>query len=144
MAVESMAGARSVTVAELHDMYWIRIGAGDLDPEASWDVRYACLRALERGITDIVVELTGVEHVSAEGVDMLEAAAEELRAKHGTLSLVVKHDESVGRIDLRLVPAAGLSELTGLSAALDEALIDGGRVGRSSQPTPTEGGNHER
>jgi anti-anti-sigma factor len=128
MAVESMTVTGSIGVAELDDVVWIRVRAGDIDPETSREIRRACLRALERGMTDLVVELTGVERICAEGVDMLEAAADELRAKHGTLSLVVKHDERVGRIDLRLVPAAGLADLTGLSIALDEALADCGRL----------------
>jgi len=133
--VKTMTVTRSVAVAELDGMHWIRVRGGQLDLEASREVRHACLRSLERGITDIVIELSGVVRVCAEGIDILEAAADELRAKHGTLSLVVQHDESVGRLDLRHVPAAGLSELTGLSVALDDALLECGRLEPSTTAT---------
>ena len=128
MEVESMAITRSITVAAVGEMYWIRVRSSEFEHEASREVRHVCLRGLERGVTDIVIELSGVVHVSAEAVDMLEALADELRAKHGTLWLVGRHDESVGRIDLRHVPAAGLTELKGLSIALDEALHECGRL----------------
>ncbi len=123
MGFEGMTVTRSVSVAELNGVHWIRARSGELDLEASREIRQACLHCLERGVSDIVIELTGVEHVSAEGLDALEAAADELRAKHGTLSLAARHHESFGRIDLRHVPDVGLSALSGLSVALDEALV---------------------
>lgn len=143
MKARSITVTRSITVAELDGLHWIRVRAAQLDFETSQEVRHACLRGLERGIAEIVIELTGVVRVCVDGVDMLEAAADELRAKHGTLSLVVQHDESVGRLDLRRVPAVGLSELAGLSAALDDALLEGGRL-QPSMTAPTEGGSDAR
>jgi hypothetical protein len=139
MAIDNVTVTRSLTVAELNEMYWIRVRGVDLGLETSLAIRHACLRGLERGIADIVIELTGVEHVCAEGIDTIEAAADELGAKHGTLSLAVRHDESVGRIDLRHVPATGLAELAGLSVALDEALRECGRLHPS--PPTTNGGD---
>lgn len=132
-----------ITVAELSRLYWISIHGEELDLKASLDVRRACLRGLERGITKIVIELTGVNRVSAEGIDMLQAAADELHAKHGSLSLVVRHGENAGRIDIRPVPAAGLTELAGLSAALDEALLEYGRL-QLAMTAPAEGDDSER
>lgn len=140
MAFEGMSVTRAIAVAEIADVHWIRVRSDDLDPAASREIRQACLHALERGITDIVIELTAVAHFCAEGIDALEAAAEELRAKHGILTLVVKHDETAGRIELRQVPAAGIAAVTGLSTALDEAILGDGRS-QPSTPTTTEGGN---
>jgi anti-anti-sigma regulatory factor len=139
MAVEGMTVTRAIAVAELDDMHWIRVRAADLDLDASREIRQACLHALERGVTDIVIELTGVVHVCAEGIDALEAAADELGAKHGTLTLVVKHDETVGRIELRHVPATGLAAVTGLGGALDEAILGSGRA-QPSAPETSGGG----
>lgn len=119
MAGETLTRNRSIAVEELKYAYWIRVLPPTLDLEASRGIRTACLRGLERGIAHIVVDLTGVADVHDDGIDMLEAAAEELIAKHGTLWVANHRDDS---LELRPVPAEGLSELAGLSAALDSAL----------------------
>jgi anti-anti-sigma regulatory factor len=122
MELEGMTVTRSISVAELNDVHWIRVRGGQLDPGAAEAIRQACLRGLDRGISKIVVELTGVSGVCTQGIDVIQAAADELDAKSGTLSLVVRQNERSGRVDLRRVPASGLEELSGLCIALDEAL----------------------
>jgi hypothetical protein len=119
-----MTVTRSISVAELNGVHWIRVRGGVLDLEASEQIRHACLRGVDRGIDRIVLELTGVLGVCAEGLDVIQAAADELDAKSGTLSLVVRHDPRSGRVDLRRVPASGLQELSGLCTALDDALYE--------------------
>jgi anti-anti-sigma regulatory factor len=122
MELEGMTVTRSISVAELNDVHWIRVRGGELDREAAEEIRQACLRGLDRGVAKIVVELTGVARVCPEGIDVIQAAADELDAKSGALSLVVRQDPRSERVDLRRVPASGLEELTGLCIALDEAL----------------------
>ncbi len=125
------------TAEELRDALWIRTPTPTLDHDASQDIRTEFLRALERGVTRIVVDLTGVTEVRPEGIDLLEAAADELLAKHGTLWLANDAGES---LRLGAVEADGLQGLRGLSSALASALeesrrptlglSDDGRTGR--------------
>jgi len=122
MAPETLPWSRSITVEELRYAYWIRVLPATLDYETSWNIRAACLRGLERGVPHIVVDLTGVAEVCADGIDMLEAAADELTAKRGTLWIANNEGESPDTLELRPVQAEGLSELVGLSAALDSAV----------------------
>lgn len=107
-----------VRVKDMRETYLITVPSGALDSQAVSDVRLACLEGLERGVHRIFVDLTGVTDVSGEAVDLLEAVGEELLAKHGTLWLA-NHEND---INWHPVLAAGLSELVGLSPALDTAL----------------------
>lgn len=119
-----MTGAqdRKVTVDERRQSYWIRIEPPTLGPVVADEIRIACLRGLERGVPKIVVDLTDIDEISAEGLDTLGAAADELRAKGGALWLANGGSDGSGPVS---VPVVGLSGLEGWSDALDAALASG-------------------
>ena len=115
----------------------IDVPSGALDAAEVLDARLACLQALERGATQIFVDLTGVTVVCREAVDLLEAVGEELRAKHGTLWLA-NHDADAA---WHPVLAEGLAGVVGMSAALDAALAADPGTSRS-RASAGEGGLH--
>ena len=108
----------TVRVQELQEAFRIDVPSGTLNTEEVLDVRLACLQALERGVSQIFVDLTGVSAICHEAIDLLETVGEELLAKHGTLWLANRD----GDPPLQPVLAEGLTGLAGLSAAFDAAL----------------------
>lgn len=108
--------ARSVAVEELRNTVWIRVVPPTLDTSAASGIRRACLRSLERGSAHVVVELSGVDEVCTEAVDVLEAAAGALAAKQATLWLANTDDEG---LKIGAVAGDDLSSVAGLSEALD-------------------------
>ncbi len=108
----------TVRVQEMREACRIDIPSGALETAEVLDARLACLQALERGVTQIFVDLTGVATVCREAVDLLEAVGEELLAKHGTLWLANREDDPTWHPVL----TEGVAGLAGMSKALDSAL----------------------
>ena len=108
----------AVRVQEMREACRIDVPSGALDTAEVVDTRLACLQALERGASQIFVDLTGVGVVCREAIDLLEAVGEELLAKHGTLWLANREVDSAWRPVL----AEGIAGLAGMSTALDGAL----------------------
>ena len=117
-AATSLDRPRTVRVQELHEAFRIDVPSGTLNAEEVLDVRLACLQALERGVSQIFVDLTGVSVICREAIDLLETVGEELLAKHGTLWLANRDSDPAWHPVL----PEGLAGLAGLGAAFDAAL----------------------
>jgi anti-anti-sigma factor len=88
-----------VTVAELRPVPWVLTPSGDLDLLTVDDLRGDLTAAIEGSQSDVIVDLTAVDHVDIVALSAILAAADALREHGRTLHV------SGARRDLRRVCA---------------------------------------
>jgi hypothetical protein len=108
---------------ELAGGLWRLVPPSRVDRNGTGDLRDACLDALDRGAVNVFLDVTGVELICEDALDVLDSVRESLLARGGLLWVAVErergHAFAVTAVDERgLAAAAGLSDV--LDRAIDE------------------------
>jgi anti-anti-sigma regulatory factor len=124
-AASGPAPAGAVRVKEVGSGLWTVALARKLDVEVTEALRSVCIDALDRGALNVVVDLTGVEAISLDALDVLTSMSESLLVRGGLLWIGCRSPEQ-GAYSLLPVGEEGFWNAYGVSDALDEALIADG------------------
>jgi anti-anti-sigma regulatory factor len=110
----------SLLVTRVGETSWILRPLDSLENHAVASLRDVFLEAVDSGAQNVVVDVSEVDAIAADGAATLVAMADLMRGRNGTLWIAARTDD-VG-YTLRPIETGGPDALVGVTRALDEAL----------------------
>ena len=93
--------------------------SGELDVATAPRMRGEIVRLVADGVTDLVLDLSGVDFIDSFGLGVLVGALKRVRSHGGRMSVVITEPRVLGVVEL-----TGLDRILDMSASVDDAVGD--------------------